>query len=77
MKTQKFFSVTIVFNNQKHLVCRYVLQLWLQFFFDTSLKGKDLSNLIGEKTIFITRAEQTHCERWWGKEFLVSKILNK
>ena len=77
MKTQKFFNITLEFTNQSHLIGRNVVEAWLQFFFNTELKGRELSEAIGIKTIEIVTVSQAHKVEnvnWWEDCFLVKRI---
>lgn len=77
MKTQKFFNVTFEFQNQDHTLGRNVLESWLQFFFSTNLKGKELAELVGTKTVKLVTLNQSHKvdnPNWWEDCFAVKQI---
>jgi len=77
MKKQKFFNVTIEFQNQTHSLGRNVIEAWVQFFFCTELKGRELSNFVGTKTIKLVTLKESHeveNPNWWEDCFAVKQI---
>jgi hypothetical protein len=77
MKTQKFFNINLIFTNQSHSLGRNVIEAWLQFFFNTDLKGKKLANSIGNKTIELVTINQSNKVdnvNWWEDCLLVKRI---
>lgn len=77
MKTQNFFNIKLIFTNQSYSLHRNVVESWLQFFFNTDLKGKELSDFIGSKTIELVTINEAHKvenPNWWEDCFLVKKI---
>lgn len=77
MKTQKFFNVTFEFQNFTHSLGRNVLEAWLQFFFSTNLKGKELAHFVGEKTVKLVEVKEMHKTdnpNWWEDCLLVKQL---
>ncbi len=60
MKTQKFFNINLIFTNQSHSLSRNVVESWLQFFFNTDLKGNQLADFVGSKTIELVTVNESH-----------------
>ncbi len=73
-KKQKFFSITLILPHS-HGLGRNVVEAWLQFFFNTNLGGRDLSEFIGDKTIHLISISGNHgFSKWWEKAYAVSNI---
>ena len=79
MKTQKFFNVTLEFQSQEHTLGRNVVEAWLQFFFSMpNLKGRDLAEAIGTKTLKVLTVAESHKvsnPNWWEDCLAVIKIV--
>ena len=74
MKEQKFFTVTLKLPHS-HLLGRNLIESWLQFFFESELRGKKLSEFIGNKTIHLIQIESNRsCSKWWERVYAVKKI---
>ena len=78
-KTQKFFTINLVLENQTWFLGRNVIESFLQNFFDTQLKGRELAESIGNKTIIIENigGRFTHGEQWWLESFRIKQIKQK
>jgi hypothetical protein len=77
MKRQKFFNIELVFENFDHLLGRNVIEAFLQFFFETRLKGRGLAEKIGNKRLFIINTQPNlakAADKWWEKVFAITKI---
>jgi len=76
MNTQKFFNVELVFVNFDHKLGRGVIELFLQHFFNSELKGRELTNMIGSKRLFIVdiKPKLEHRDKWWEETFAVTMI---
>lgn len=79
MKSQRFFTVTLEFENSDVGLGRNVIEEWLRFFFNLpNLTGEELAKQIGHKRLVILKVKEPWeadlVEFWWEESFLVRNI---
>lgn len=77
MQTQRYYTVTLKYENFDHWLGREVIESWLQFFFNLpNSYGRDLAEKIGHLEIQVYRVDtpEPNGVRWWEKRFTVRTI---
>lgn len=64
MNKQKFYNINLVYDFD-HLLDRGLLESWLQHFFATDLKGKDLAGLVGDVEIHVRESARPRNSYEW------------